>query len=217
MRNPYYILFFIIFTATTGLLSGQHSPEIALSNDNKYLISNASQAHTLIIRDTKTQQTLKSIPVIDKTGKTSRITSIHNASKRNSFIVGLRDSPEMWEINYQNPPPTGFGTWVHDYRKDSGEAAVTPFPIRRLALDSPLDDFFFDKEYVNVISVPCEGNVVIIDLDLGRKVAEIDLSALPSNDKKNYDVLGLSKELLTEIALRAIQFRHTKCTQPTTN
>ena len=158
---------------------GINARNTAISSDDKYVIVGNYMPNTLVILNAEDLSLVKVIPVIGKNGKSSRISAVYNAPPRKTFIAALKDSPEVWEINYENPPPAGFGTWVHDYRKESGEATVKLFPIRKLQLDSVLDDFFFDQEYVHILSASRKGKGQVIDLDLGRKVADLDIPGMP--------------------------------------
>ena len=65
--------------------------------------------------------------------------------------------------------------------KDSGDAASSErFPIRRIWLKDYLDDFFFDQEYEHLIGAARNAkNGQVVDLTLGRKVADVDLPGLP--------------------------------------
>ena len=158
---------------------GINAHNTAVSSNDRFVIVGNTMPNTLVVLDAKDLSLIKIIPVVDKRGKNSRISAVYDAPPRRSFIVALKDSPELWEINYQEPSPIGFGEWVHDYRKDSGEATVKKFPIRRIFLDKPLDDFFIDQEYVHVLGASREDGVQVIDLDLGRKVATLDISGMP--------------------------------------
>ena len=183
----------------------------ASSSDKKFIITHKPTTNTLIIQDAKNLNELKVIPVVDKKKKSSLVSGLHDASARNSFIVTLKDSPEIWEINYQNPPPSGFGTWVHDYRKDSGEATNTLFPIRRLRFDKSVDNFFLDKDYVKVISVSCKGNIQIIDLDLGRKIAGFNIFDQKPEGIIENKILGLNRSYIKKTFQRAAEFRLKNC------
>ena len=158
---------------------GINARNTAISSDDRYVIVGNYMPNTLVILDASDLSLIKIIPVVDKNGNESRVSAVYDARPRNSFIAALKDSPELWEISYQNPPPAGFGNWVHDYRKTSGEAKVRLFPIRRLYLKSVLDDFFFDQEYVHVLSASRKGKGQVVDLDLGRKVADLDIPGMP--------------------------------------
>ena len=159
---------------------GINTPNMAISSDDRFIIVGNYMPNTLVILDANDLSLIKIIPVVDKKGKPSRVSAVYDAWPRHSFITALKDSPELWEINYQNPPPAGFGNWVHDYRKESGEAIIRLFPIHRYYLDSILDDFLFDQEYVHVLSTSRRADKgQVVDLDLGRKVADLVISGMP--------------------------------------
>jgi DNA-binding beta-propeller fold protein YncE/cytochrome c553 len=158
---------------------GINARNTAISSDDRFVIVGNYMPNTLVILDAKDLSLVKIIPVVDKKGNSSRVSAVYDARPRRSFIAALKDSPEVWEISYKDPPPAGFGTWVHDYRKDSGEATIEQFPVRRLLLDAVLDDFFFDQEYVHILSASRKGKGQVIDLDLGRKVADLDIPGMP--------------------------------------
>ncbi len=158
---------------------GINARNSAISSDDRYLVVGNYMPNTLVILDANDLSLVKIIPVFDKQGKTSRVSAVYDARPRKSFMVALKDSPELWEISYQNPPPAGFGNWVHDYRKDSGEAKVRQFPIRRIYLKDIMDDFLFDQDYVFVLSASRKGKGQVVDLDLGRKVADLDIPGMP--------------------------------------
>jgi mono/diheme cytochrome c family protein/DNA-binding beta-propeller fold protein YncE len=158
---------------------GINARNTAISSDDRFVMVGNYMPNTLVLLNAKDLSLIKVIPVNDKNGKSSRVSAVYDARPRKSFVAALKDSPEVWEISYQDPPPAGFGKWVHDYRKSSGEATTEKFPIRRIKLDSVLDDFFFDQEYVHILSASRKGKGQVVDLDLGRKVADLDIPGMP--------------------------------------
>ena len=158
---------------------GINARNSAISSDDRYVIVGNYMPNTLVILNADDLSLVKVIPVIDKHGKDSRVSAVYDARPRHSFMVALKDSPELWEINYQNPPPAGFENWVHDYRKDSGEAKIRLFPIRRIFLKDVMDDFLFSQDYVFVLSASRKGKGQVVDLDLGRKVADLEIPGMP--------------------------------------
>ena len=185
---------FVYFTSRDGWISkfdmyqlkmtaeirvGINARNSAISSDDRFLIVGNYMPNTLVILDASDLSLIKIIPVVDSKGESSRISAVYDARPRNSFVAALKDSPEVWEISYADPPPAGFGTWVHDYRKESGEATSEQFPVRRIKLDAILDDFFFDQEYVHILSASRSGEGQVVDLDLGRKVADLAIPGMP--------------------------------------
>jgi DNA-binding beta-propeller fold protein YncE len=69
---------------------------------------------------------------------------------------------------------------VHDYRKDSGEEIRSEsFPLRRIRVDDYLDDFFFDPAYVSLIGASREGRGQVVNINVGRVVADLNLQGMP--------------------------------------
>ncbi|MDA7948569.1 MAG: nitrite reductase [Hyphomicrobiaceae bacterium] len=161
--------------------AGINTRNAAVSSDDRYVIVGNYLPHTLVILKASDLRLLKIIPVKDGEGNTSRVSAVYNAPPRSSFIAALKDIPEVWEISYDDDPPTGFSQpWVHDYRKDSGDAPKTEaFPVRRIKVKQHLDDFFFDQDYINLIGASRDGHAQVINLDARRAVADLDLQGMP--------------------------------------
>ena len=92
------------------------------------------------------------------------------------FIAALKDLTEVWEIQYADEP-VYYGR-VHDYRVEGAPKVRERFPVRRIRLDDYLDDFFFDPPYQNLVGAARNGrNGQVVSLLVGRKIADIDLTA----------------------------------------
>ncbi|SEH07981.1 Nitrite reductase precursor [Candidatus Venteria ishoeyi] len=153
---------------------------IAVSADNRYVIVGNYLPHTLVLLNASDLSLIKIIPVIDSKGNSSRVSAVYTARPRNSFVVALKDFPEAWEISYDDEPPAGFGNWVHDYRKDSGDVRkMEKFPIRRIQAEGYLDDFFFDQDYILMLAASRQGGGQVIDLDARRVISKLDLPGMP--------------------------------------
>jgi len=161
--------------------AGINARNAAVSSNDKYVIVGNYLPHTLVILDAGDLSLVKIIPVADGKGNSSRVSAVYNAPPRNSFIAALKDIPEVWEINYEDNPPPGFGaSWIHDYREESGDAGESkPLPVRRISVDQHLDDFFFDQDYIYVIGASRDGGGQVVNLDVRRAVANLDLPGLP--------------------------------------
>ncbi len=133
-------------TYVAEIRAGINARNIAVSHDGHYVIVANYLPNTLVILNADDLSLVKIIPVTNENGKSSRVSAIYTADPRGSFIAALKDIPEVWEINYENPPPIGFGEWIHDYRKDSGEGSGNKlFPVRRISVKGYLDDFFYQS------------------------------------------------------------------------
>jgi hypothetical protein len=123
---------------------------------------------------------LKVIPVSDANGHTSRVSAVYDAAPRESFIVALKDMPEVWELPYGDKTGPVYEGLVHDYRLGEGVAGTKPFAIRRTVLDGILDDFFFDPGYDHLIGAARDGHTgQVVNLNIRRKIADVDLPGLP--------------------------------------
>lgn len=138
--------------------AGINTRNLAVSGDGKTVLVGNYLPHSLVLLDAEDLTLIKVIPALDKNGKSSRISAVYQAEPRGSFVAALKDVKEVWEISYM--------------AKD--------FPIRRIQVEDYFDDFFFDQSYRHLIGATRGGQVgQVLDLDSGRKVAEIDLPGMP--------------------------------------
>ncbi|PLX37074.1 MAG: cytochrome C oxidase Cbb3 [Hyphomicrobiales bacterium] len=155
-----------------------NSRNIALSHDGKHIALANYLPHSLVLLSTEDLTLEKIIPAVGADGKSSRVSAVYQAPPRKSFILALKDLPEVWEVFYGEDPP--FYGFVHDYRTEGPPKQTDPFPVRRIKLDDYLDDFFFDQAYEHLIGAARNGkNGQVVDMVIGRKVADIDLTGLP--------------------------------------
>ena len=159
---------------------GINTRNLAVSHDGRFVMVANYLPHTLVVLDARDLSPVKVIPVQDASGKSSRVSAVYTADPRSSFIAAIKDLPEVWEISYQDPPPVGFGQWVHDYRPDSGEGGSDKlFPVRRIHIKGYLDDFFINQDYSQIAGTARDGKGQIVDLDLGRAVSALELPGMP--------------------------------------
>lgn len=159
--------------------AGINSRNLAVSADGRYVMVANYLPHSLVLLDAQNLQPIRLWETTGRDGVSSRVSAVYTAPPRNSFIAGLKDSPEVWEINYSDHPPPGFGAMVHDYRKGQTDALPRAFPLRRIPTEGFLDDFFFDQEYEHLIAASRDGGGQVIDLYIGRKIAGLDLPGMP--------------------------------------
>ena len=159
---------------------GINTRNLAVSDDGKYIIAGNNLPHTAVILNAEDLSPVKVIPVVNEAGESSRVSAVYTAAPRKSFILALKDFPEVWEIPYIDKK-----IFVHDYRYEMPDYSGELFSIRRLKLNNYLDDFFFDQQYQHIIGAarpegerfPQGGEV--IKLASGRKVANIDIPGMP--------------------------------------
>jgi len=160
--------------------AGINTRNLAVSGDGKTVLVGNYLPHTLVVLDAENLQPIKIIPVKDKNGKTSRVSAVYAAAPRNSFIVALKDIPEVWEIYYNDEHEPVYSGLVHDYRHGEGIEEKGAFPIRHIPLDDYLDDFQFDQSYTHLMGAARNAkNGQVINLNIRRKVAELELTGLP--------------------------------------
>jgi len=158
--------------------AGLNSRNIALSHDGRWLAVANYLPMTLTILDAADLTVAKIIDVRGADGTPSRVSAVYQAPPRQSFILALKDIAEVWEIRHDDAPP--FQGFVHDYRVEGPPEVVQRFPVRRISLSEPLDDFFFDQGYEHLMGAGREGNGgQVIDLVIGQKLADLDLPGMP--------------------------------------
>jgi len=160
--------------------AGINTRNLAVSGDGKYVLVGNYLPHSLVVLDATDLSLLKVMPVRDDHGKTSRVSAVYDAAPRKSFIAALKDLPEVWEIPYDPNHEPIYRGYVHDYKMGEGIAEEGPFPVRRIKLDDYLDDFFFDPGYEHLVGAARDAkNGQVVNLIVGRKIADVDLPGLP--------------------------------------
>ena len=154
--------------------AGINTRNIAISSDGKLVAVGNYLPHNLVLLNAN-DLSLNTIIPVKSHGESSRVSAVYDAAPRKSFILALKDLPEIWEIPYEAGKTGG---WQHDYRTDAAEGNPR-FTPRIIKLKTPLDDFFFDQEYVFIMGASRSGGGAVIDLDLGRKVADLALDGMP--------------------------------------
>ena len=163
--------------------AGLNSRNIAMSHDGQWLAVANYLPQTLTILSTADLTPVRVIDVAGRDGKPSRVSAVYQAPERKSFILALKDAPEIWEIATDPDAGPYDDGYVHSYEKGAKEsfgAQQGLFARRRIPVEEPLDDFFFDPGYRNLIGTNRDGNKgVVINLISGGKVAELPLPGMP--------------------------------------
>lgn len=167
-------------TLVAEIRAGINTRNLAVSSDGRYVLVGNYLPHTLVMLDARDLKLLKVLPVTDASGHGSRVSAVYDAAPRESFIVALKDIPEVWELPYGDKTGPVYEGLVHDYRLGEAVAGTKPFAIRRTVLDGILDDFFFDPPYDHLIGAARDGHTgQVVNLNVRRKIAEVDLPGLP--------------------------------------
>lgn len=139
--------------------AGINTRNIAVSSDGKTVAVGNYLPHNLVLLDAK-DLSLKKVIQVRSGGESSRVSAVYDATPRNSFILALKDLPEVWEIPFTTD--------------------TQPEPaIRKIILQETLDDFFFDQQYRHLIGASRKSHGQVIDLDQGKKIADIALEGMP--------------------------------------
>ncbi len=167
--------------------AGINMRNVAVSGDGRFVLAGNYLPHSVVLFDSDLNL-IKSYPATTLDGQqSSRVSAVYDAAPRKSFVVALKDVPELWEISYDPKAEPIYNGYVHDYRMGESIAERGTFGVRRTPLEAPLDDFFFDQGYRFAIGATrpagndadahAQGQVV--SLDARRRVASIDLPGMP--------------------------------------
>jgi WD40 repeat protein/cytochrome c553 len=163
--------------------AGINSRNIAISHDGKWLAVANYLPHSVTILSTRDLSVAQVRRVIDVTGAESRVSAVYQAPQRESFILALKDAPEIWEIGTSEDAGPFHDGFVHSHEArmvESLGAEKGLFARRRIVVSEPLDDFFFTADYRNLIGASRSGDRgVVVNLDVGREIAELPLPGMP--------------------------------------
>lgn len=161
--------------------AGINTRNLALSGDGRYVAVANYLPHSLVILSAEDLTPLKVIPVVDDSGRGSRVSAVYAAPPRSSFVAALKDIPEIWEIKLADDPLPVYNGPMHDYRLGEGTARQAGrFPVQRTLLADYLDDFFFDPSYRLVLGAARDADQgQVVHLDARRKIADLDLAGMP--------------------------------------
>lgn len=165
--------------------AGINTRNIAVSGDGAWIAVGNMVPASVVILDARSLALRTVIPVVGDYGKESRVSAVYAAPPRQSFIVALKDIPEVWEIPTVTPKKPYYPGYVHNYSTEDGMTEALDvqdfaFSVRRIKLDDFLDDFFFDQSYTHLIGAARNGkNGQVVHLTVGQKIADIDLAGMP--------------------------------------
>ena len=164
--------------------AGLNMRNVAVSGDGKWVMAANYLPHTLALfdADLNLQRTYAAATLDGKAS--SRVSAVYDAQPRKSFVVALKDIPELWEISYNPKAEPIYDGYVHDYKMGEGIAKPGFLGVRRTPLDEPLDDFFFEQSYANVLGATrprSDGapSAQVVNLDARRRIAALPLPGMP--------------------------------------
>jgi mono/diheme cytochrome c family protein len=171
-------------TVVAEVRAGLNMRNVAVSGDGRWVMAANYLPHTLALFDAELNL-VKTFAAATLDGKSSsRVSAVYDAAPRKSFIVALKDIPELWEISYDPNAAPIYDGYVHDYKMGEGIAKPGLHGIRRTLLDEPLDDFFFDQGYRHALGATrakADGqpSAQVVNLDIRRKIAELPIAGMP--------------------------------------
>ncbi len=165
--------------------AGLNMRNVAVSGDGQWIMAANYLPHSVVLfdADLNLKKTYAAATLDGK--QTSRVSAVYDATPRQSFVVALKDIPELWEISYNSAAEPIFDGYVHDYKMGEGIAKPGFLGVRRTPLDEPLDDFFFDQSYRNVLGATRPKNddgaatAQVVNLDARRKIADLPIAGMP--------------------------------------
>ncbi len=169
-------------TMLAEVRAGINARNIAISRDGKHIAVANYLPRTLVMLSAEDLSVEKIFDVRDRKGNPSRVSAVYQARPRDSFIAALKDVPEIWEIATDPNAPPVYSGLVHSHEKGMIEALPSSqglFALRRIETPEPLDDFFFDPPYRNLIGSAREGRAVVVNLVVGRDIKQLDMPGLP--------------------------------------
>ena len=153
--------------------AGINTRNAAVSSDGKYVVVANYLPHSVVVLD-------RDLQFVKEIQTHSRVSAVYDAAPRKSFVVALKDVPELWEISYDPKAediPTGL---VHDYKLKEGAFVPGFLNPRRTRLDQVLDDFFFTPDYLQVVGASRDGRRgQVVHLDVRRAIASFELPGMP--------------------------------------
>ena len=146
--------------------AGLNMRNVAVSGDGRWVMAANYLPHSLALFDADLNL-VKTYAAATLDGKaSSRVSAVYDATPRNSFVVALKDIPEIWEISY--------------------DKKAAHLGVRRTPLSEPLDDFFFDQSYRHVLGATRpksgksqEASAQVVNLDMRRKIADLPIAGMP--------------------------------------
>jgi mono/diheme cytochrome c family protein len=171
-------------TVVAEVRAGLNMRNVAVSGDGQWVMAANYLPHTLALFDADLQL-VKTFDAATLDGRaSSRVSAVYDAAPRKSFVVALKDIPELWEISYDPKAAPIYDGYVHDYKMGEGIAKPGMHGVKRTLLDEPLDDFFFDQSYRHALGATrakADGqpSAQVVNLDIRRRIAELPIAGMP--------------------------------------
>jgi len=159
--------------AATARLAGR-PVDLAVSGDGRYVMAAIAEPPMLAILNAADLSEAHVAPIRIENGRRSAPLAVLAVPARSSFMVSLRDIPEVWEISHADRPP--YRGWVHDFRDDGPPSAVPRFPIRRIPASGGFAGFMISASGDQAVGWDAASKTLrFLDLYIGRIHASLSL------------------------------------------
>ena len=164
--------------------AGINMRNIAVSGNGKWVMAANYLPHTVVLFDAELKHRRTYAARSLDGSQSSRVSAVYDAEPRRSFVVALKDIPELWEISYDPKAEPIYDGFVHDYKMKEGLPKDGFLGVRRTVLDEPLDDFFFSQNYAYALGASrphADGSPSgqVVNLDVRRKIATLPIAGMP--------------------------------------
>lgn len=141
--------------------AGLNTRNLAVSSDGRWVLVGNYLPGSLVLLDAHDLTLVEVIPARGQDGTASRVSAVYTSPDRESFVVALKDTPEVWELSYA-----------------SGQRPDTE--PRRILAQGLLDDFSFTPEHRYLLATSREAlGGQVIDMETGEVVTDIPLPGMP--------------------------------------
>ena len=111
-------------TVVAEVRAGLNMRNVAVSGDGRWVMAANYLPRTAVLFDADLNLA-KRFDATTLDGKSaSRVSAVYDAAPRHSFVLALKDLPEVWEISYDPKAAPIYDGLVHDYKM--GEAIAKP-------------------------------------------------------------------------------------------
>lgn len=166
----------MILAATLPLGAGESGVR---SSDGRWLLRADDSGRTLAIVELRSGAVVERIGVADRSGVPARVARIVEALPRHSFIVTLHDVAEAWELVYAAGAEPSFDGLVHDYRMGEAIAQRHVWPLRRIRLEEPQQEFLFSPDFAHGIARARDGRLDVVNLHVRRRIETLAIDGDP--------------------------------------
>lgn len=157
---------------------------LALSADGRWLLAGHAEPHNLVLLDVQLEPArLYRTTTLDGR-RTSAVASVWHSTARKSFLVGLRELPEIWELSYDPAAAPIYDGLVHDYRMAEAIASAGFLGVRRTPLEQAVQIVGGDTTLRHLLVIPAATTATdpvldVINMDIRRRIVSRALPAWP--------------------------------------